>query len=75
MMALPADSPVTRPPEFTVATAVLLLVHVPPVVEALSVVVVPVQIVVVPVIDPAEGAPFTVTVATALFEPQVLVTV
>lgn len=48
--AVPAVRPVTTPvPEPTVATAVLLLLHVPPMLALLSVVVLPIQAVAVPV--------------------------
>jgi hypothetical protein len=41
MVAVPADTPVTTPEEFTVATAVLLLDQVPPVLPLVVKVVVP----------------------------------
>ena len=64
MVAVPADMPDTAPEgEPTVAIAVLLLLHVPPVVASPSVVVAPAQTLVVPVI--AAGAGLTVTVANA----------
>lgn len=51
MVAVPAEAPLTTPLEAPiVATAGLLLLHVPPVTALLSVVVPPTQIVVVPVI-------------------------
>lgn len=60
MVAVPPDTPVTAPDvEFTVAIAVLLLLHVPEPALLDSVDVVPWQIVVVPLNDP--GAGFTVT--------------
>jgi hypothetical protein len=64
MVAVPADTPVTTPRLVTVATAVLLLAHVPPVVASERVVVLPVQIVVVPVI--ALGVGLTVKKVVAL---------
>ncbi len=60
-------------PELTVTTAVLLLLHVPPVVASESVAVLPVQRVVVPVIAEIEALTVTIFVAVAL--PQLLVTV
>ena len=61
---VPAETPTTSPvvpvPEPIVATAVLLLVHVPPVVASLSEVVVVAQRLAVP--DIAAGKGFTVTV-------------
>jgi hypothetical protein len=67
MRAVPAVRPETRPVvELTEATDVVLLAHVPPDAELLSVVFVPVQIDVVPLIVPTPGAAFTVTVRTAV---------
>ena len=43
MVSVPAVTPVTTPPEFTVAILVFLLVQVPPAVELDNVVVVPTQ--------------------------------
>ena len=54
---LPVSNPVAEP---MVATDVLLLLHVPPVVASINVVVAPAQIVVAPVIAPGSG--FTVIV-------------
>lgn len=65
MVAVPVATAVTNPVVTPiVATAVLSLVHVPPVVLLLSVVVAPVHIAVVPVIGP--GAAVTVIVAVTL---------
>ena len=59
-MFTPLVTPVTVPDaDPTVATVILLLVHVPPVGEELNVVEVPSQIANVPVIGPGEA--FTVT--------------
>ena len=63
IVAVPADIPVTSPPEVTVATAVLVLLHAPPVGVHDSVVVAPVHTVVVPVIAPI--VPLTVTTLVA----------
>jgi hypothetical protein len=73
-VTLPADTPVTTPAFVTVAIAVLLLVHVPPVVGD-KVVVVPTQILELPVIE-AVGFALMVT-AGVLFDthPAVLVKV
>ena len=62
MVADPAATPVTTPvPELTVATAVLLLLQVPPLLPLLvNVVVEPTQTVVAPLIVPAFAAAFTV---------------
>ena len=60
---MPAETPETTPDAFMVATAVLLLVQVPPVAPFDVNVVVPVvRIVVVPEIVPALGKALTVTV-------------
>ena len=59
--ATPVKSPVVDP---IVATAVLLLVHVPPVDELVRVVVEPLHTVVVPAIAAGEG--FTVTIVVAV---------
>ncbi len=75
MVTVPAVTPLTTPEAFMVAIAVLLLVHVPPATASDKVTVAPVHSVEVPVIVPALGAGLTVTVSTALAEPQVLVIV
>ena len=77
MVAVPAATPVTTPvPEFTVATAVLLLLQLPPLVPLLvNVVVDPAQTVEEPLIVPAFGAAFTVINFVELNEPQLPVTV
>ena len=66
MVEVPADTPVTTPELFIVATAALLLLHVPPVVASLNVVEFPIQTLVVPVIAATVGKGFTVTVVVAL---------
>jgi hypothetical protein len=67
-MDVPEVTPVTSPvPEFTVATAVLLLLHVPPDVACDKVDDEPIQVFVVPVI--ADGAPLTVATAVTLHPP------
>jgi hypothetical protein len=63
-VAVPSATPDTTPPE-TVAVPVLPLVHVPPVILGIRVVVAPAQTVVVPVRVPAIGNGFTVTVSGA----------
>lgn len=63
MVAVPADIPVTSPPDVIVATAELLLLQEPPVGVHDSVVVAPVHTVVVPVIAPI--VPLTVTTLVA----------
>jgi hypothetical protein len=61
MVDVPADTPVTAPPEDTVATAGVLLVHTPPVVASARVVTAPGQTVAVPVIALTTGAGLTET--------------
>ena len=63
-MAVPAETPVTTLEEFTVAMALLLLLHVPLVVPSPRVVVDPAHTVVVPVM--ANGIGFTVIVNVLL---------
>jgi hypothetical protein len=59
---VPDVTPVTVPPEVTVATDVLLLVHAPPVVASVSVVVPPVHNPSVPVIADVAGLTVKTTV-------------
>lgn len=66
MVLSPGDTPVTIPADVTVATDVLLLLHVPPVVASLSRVVRPTHIDVTPVID--AGGIFTVTNTVAVHD-------
>jgi hypothetical protein len=77
MVAVPPLTPVTTPVDgSTVATAASLLLHVPPPVASLSVLVAVAQKVVVPVIAAgADGVVFTVTLAVVNAVPQLLVTV
>ena len=63
------------PDAFTVATDVGLLVHVPPDAPSVSVVEVPVQRLLAPLIAGTAGADETVIASVADLEPQVLVTV
>ncbi len=72
-MAVPAVTPVTTPDELTVALAVLLLLHAPPVTVALRAMLLPAQTVVAPEMVPAEGVLFTVTFIVATAVPQLLV--
>jgi hypothetical protein len=62
------------PTELIVATAALLVLQVPPATASAKVVVLPWQMVVVPVMVPADGAVFTVTPIVATPVPQLLVT-
>ena len=73
-MVVPSDMPVTTPVLPIVATDVVLLLHTPPNVASVRVVVVPAQIVVVPAMDDTEGKVPTVKVVVAVAEPQAPVT-
>ena len=75
MVVEPAAKPVTTPVLLTDATDVVLLLHTPPLVASVSVVVKPAQTVDVPVMVPALGVALTVTAFVAAAVPQVLVTV
>lgn len=76
MVALPELTPDTIPvAEPTVATDVLPLLHVPPLTALPSVELPPMHTLDVPVIVPADGAPFTVTTAVAVAVPHPIVTV
>jgi hypothetical protein len=61
MVVVPALTPLTTPPEDTVALAVLLLLHEPPDTVSLNVIVAASHTLVAPDIVPAAGAAFTVT--------------
>ena len=76
MVALPAVTPVTTPVlGFTVATAVLLLLHTPPAGVALKVVVPPTIVPIVPLITGVTGLGNTVTLIVLLLPPQPLAAV
>ena len=74
MVVVPADKGETMPPGgpvVMVATAVLLLLHVPPATASPKVnVAAPAHTLNVPVIVPADGREFTVTVCVAVTVPQ-----
>lgn len=74
MVAVPAETPVTTPVTLTVAMPVAALLHNPEVTVSLSAVVPVGQTDNVPVTVPADGIGFTVTTATAVEVPQLLVT-
>jgi hypothetical protein len=59
----------------TTVPFVLLAVQVPPATDAVRVMLEPIQTVLEPDTDPAEGSPLTVTLAIAETGPQLLVTV
>ena len=67
MTSVPTAVPVTIPTEFTVATPVPPLVHVPPVDVSANVVDEPLHIVVVPVIGPTTGTTSSVIEMLPLF--------
>ena len=73
MVDVPADTPVTTPPD-TVASALLLL-HVPPGAASVRVIVDPIHTPAGPLIVPVTRAAPTVTGADAIAVPQALVTV
>jgi hypothetical protein len=75
IVAVPALLPLTTPVVDTEAMEAELVDQLPPATVLVSVVVAPVQIAVVPEIDPADGAEFTVMVAVVEEVPQELVTV
>ena len=75
MVADPAVTPVTTPPALTDAIPAAPELHVPPVLVALSVMVVDRQTVEGPEMVPAVGVGLTVTVYVALAVPQLVVTV
>lgn len=75
IITLPALTPVTIPDVFTVANAVLLLLHAPPVIVGVSVVVAPWQTDVAPDNVPATGSGLTVMSAVSTAVPHELVTV
>ena len=68
---VPAETPATTPVLPTVATAVLLLLQVPPEMLSISVMVLPAQTVDAPEMDPADGAPNTVMWLVAVPEEVV----
>lgn len=69
ILAVPAVTPVTIPDAFTEATAVLSLLHTPPVVAEANAVVIPAQILVVPVIAATVvGATITLKVFVVTFK-------
>ena len=71
---MPAPTPLTAPEELTVAMEVLLLLQVPPDVALVKVDDVPIQVVVTPVIVPAEVAGFTVNDVVVNADPQLVTT-
>ena len=79
IVAVPADTPVTwpvvRPGVSAVATAVLLLLHVPPVAVSLSVVVPPMQTLFVPIMAVGDGLMVTATVPVLVHGPLAAVAV
>ena len=75
MVVVPGAIPVTTPVALIVATPVLTLLHIPPGVPSLRLVVAVGHTVKVPVIVPALGVALTVTTAVAAAVPQLLVTV
>jgi len=62
MVVVPADTPLTAPPVPTVATVVLLLLHVPPAVASVNEVILPAHTARVPVMGAGENVTNTVVV-------------
>jgi hypothetical protein len=75
IIAVPAAMPVTTPLVLTVAIPAAPVLQVPPLAKLLNEVVLPAQIVAVPVIVPASGSGLTVTICVATAVPQLFVTV
>ena len=75
IVSVPGAAPVTRPPEVTVATAVFVLLHTPPVAVSVKVAVAAGVSTGVPDIVPGDGAALTAMPRTAAAMPQVLLTV
>ena len=67
---MPIEMAVISPVVLTDAIAVLLLLHVPPVVVAVQDVVAPVHMALVPLMVPATGSGLTVIGAVAVAAPQ-----
>jgi hypothetical protein len=74
ILAVPATNAVITPVVLIVATAVLLLLHVPPVAVLENEVVSPAHTVAVPESVPATGNGLTVTICVSVAVPQLLVT-
>jgi hypothetical protein len=75
MVTVPAATPVTTPAALTAPIDALLLLHVPPAIESVKVIVVPAHTTDAPLIVPADVLPPTVTVAVRLIAPQLAVIV
>ena len=74
-MAVPFDTPVTEPVLLTVATAVLLLLHVPPPTASVRDIVEPVHTTDGPLMLPAVAVRLTVIAAVVVAVPQEVVDV
>lgn len=74
MVTTPGATPVTLPEEITVAIAVELLAHVPPLILLLKLMKEPTQTAEGPLIVPAEGSGLTVIFADADAVPQPVLT-
>ena len=75
MVALPVATPVTLPPASTVATAVLLLLQVPPLTASVRDTAAPIHTAEGPLMVPAEAVRLTVIAAVAVAVPQTVVEV
>ena len=69
---MPPERPVTTPPDVIVAIEAAPVVHEPPLAVSVNVVDVPWQIVNVPVMVPAKGSGFTLTIMVSNSVPQLL---
>jgi len=74
MVALPEDTPETIPEPLTVATKVLLLLHVPPGAASTIVAEAPTHTALLPVMGTETGNAFTAKDLVATEVPQILVT-
>lgn len=74
-MVLPALTVVINPEASIVATAGLLLLHTPPLPVVVMVLVLPTQMVLAPLREPAFGAGLTATLWVSLTLPQAALTV
>jgi hypothetical protein len=75
IVEFPAATPVTLPvPASTVATAVVLLLQAPPETLLLNIIFDPIHTAEAPLIVPALATGFTLMIAEAVADPQILVT-
>lgn len=75
MVAVPGETPTTSPDAVTVATAVLVLLHVPPVAVLVSDMVSAWHTESAPLMAPASAIGLTVAITVVVTDPQVLLSV